>query len=272
MNNDSSIKAFMVVVLVAVVCSSLVSAAVVILRPIQLNHQLLDRSRNIMQLTGLLSEGAEPGDEELLALYKSLDTRIVDIDTGSFDSTVNADTFDKRRAASNPELSVLVPPEYDQANLKRRSRFAPVYLVWQEDELDRIILPIRGAAMWSNLYGYLALEADLNTIAAATFYEHAETPGLGDQITRPDWLEQWKGRQIYDGQGELRFAVSTGSVEPESPAAQYKVDALTGATVTADSVTRLVHYWLGPHGYQSFLDQLREQPPVQSSPAPVEDS
>jgi len=232
-----------------VVCSSLVSAAVVILRPIQLNNQLLDRSRNIMQLTGLLGEGAEPGDEEMLALYKSLDTRIVDIDKGLFDSSVNADTFDKRRAASNPELSVAVPAE-----------------------LDRIILPIRGAAMWSTLYGYLALEADLNTVAAATFYEHAETPGLGDQITRPDWLAQWQGRQIYDAQGELRFAVSAGRVEPGSSVAQYEVDALTGATVTADAVTALVHYWLGPHGYQLLLDQLREQPPVQSSPARAEDS
>ena len=116
MNNDSPAKAFLVVLLVAVVCSSLVSAAVVILRPIQLNNQLLDRSRNIIQLTGLLAEGAEPGDEEMLALYKSLDTRIVDIDKGLFDSTVNADTFDKRRAASNPELSVVVPP-----NMTRRA-------------------------------------------------------------------------------------------------------------------------------------------------------
>ena len=272
MNNDSPIKAFLVVVSVAVVCSSLVSAAVVILRPIQLNNQLLERSRNIMQLTGLLSEGVEPGDEEMLALYKSLDTRIVDIDEGTFDDTINAETFDKRRAASNPELSVAVPAEYDQASLGRRSRYAPVYLVWKGDNFDRIILPIRGAAMWSTLYGYLALEADLNTVAAATFYEHAETPGLGDQITRPDWLEQWKGRQIYDAQGEPRFAVSVGRVEPGSPLAQYEVDALTGATVTADSVTALVHYWLGPHGYQPFLDQLREQPPVQSDAARAEDS
>ncbi len=258
--------------IVAVVCSSLVSAAVVILRPSQLNNQLRDRSRNIMQLTGVLAEGVETDDEEMLALYKSLDTRIVDIDQGLFDNTVNTDTFDKRRAASNPELSVVVPAEYDQANLGRRSRYAPVYLVWQDDELNRIILPIRGAAMWSTLYGYLALEADLNTVSAATFYEHAETPGLGDQITRPDWLAQWEGRQIYDAQGELRFAVSTGQVQPGSLAAQHEVDALTGATVTADAVTALVHYWLGPHGYKPLLDHLREQPPVQSEPTPDEDS
>ncbi len=57
MNNDSPLKAFLVILLTALVCSSLVSAAVVILRPIQLNNQMLDRSRNIMKLTGLVEEG-----------------------------------------------------------------------------------------------------------------------------------------------------------------------------------------------------------------------
>jgi Na+-transporting NADH:ubiquinone oxidoreductase subunit C len=271
MNNESPAKTFLVVLLVAVVCSALVSTVVVVLRPIQLNNQLLERSRNIMQLTGLLKEGAEPDDEEMLTLFKSLDTRLLNIDDGSFDNEINIDTFDQRRAANNAELSVVIPSEYDQASLGQRSRYAIVYLVWKEGNLERIILPIHGEAMWSTLYGYMALEADFNTIAAATFYEHAETPGLGDQITRPDWLAQWQGRQIYDSQGERRFAVSTGQVQPGSQAAQFEVDALTGATVTTDAVTELVHYWMGPHGYQPFLNQLREQAPVQNNSAQGED-
>jgi len=272
MDNDSPAKAFLVVLLVAVVCSALVSTFVVVLRPIQLNNQLLERSRNIMQLTGLLGEDAEPGDEEMLSLFKSLDTRMLNIDEGSFDDEISIDTFDQRRAANNVELSVVIPAEYDQARLGQRSRYAIIYLVWKEDNLERIILPIHGEAMWSTLYGYLALEADFNTIAAATFYEHAETPGLGDLITRPDWLAQWQGRQIYDSQGERRFAVSTGRVQAGTPAAKFEVDALTGATVTTDAVTELVHYWMGPHGYQPFLDQLREQVPVRSNPAQGEGS
>ena len=89
MNNDSPIKAILVVVVVALVCSSLVSAAVVMLRPIQLNNQLLDRSRNIMQLTGLLPADAEVHDDEMLALFKSLDARIVDIDEAAFDDRLD---------------------------------------------------------------------------------------------------------------------------------------------------------------------------------------
>lgn len=264
MNNDAPIKAFMVVVVVAVVCSVLVSSTVVVLRPIQLNNQLLERSKNVMGLTGLLEKESKPSDDEILALFKSLDVRIVNIDEATFDSELNVDAFNQRRAVNNPELSVAIPNKNDLASLGRRSRYTTIYLVWQDDKFERIILPIHGSAMWSTLYGFLALESDLNTIAAATFYEHGETPGLGDQITRPNWLAQWQGRKIYDEQGTLRFAVGAGRAQAGAPAALYEVDALTGATVTADAVTSLVHYWLGPHGYQPFLDQLRKHAPTQA--------
>jgi Na+-transporting NADH:ubiquinone oxidoreductase subunit C len=137
-----------------------------------------------------------------------------------------------------------------------------VYIVWNEDGLERVILPVRGAGMWSTLYGYIALESDLNTIAGMTFYEQNETPGLGDQITHGHWLEQWKGRRIYDEQGEARFRVSEGVVAAGSATSGYEVDALTGATVTGNAVTGMMHYWFGPHGYQGFLAALREQPPA----------
>jgi Na+-transporting NADH:ubiquinone oxidoreductase subunit C len=260
-NKDSPKKALLVVFLTALICSSFVSAAVVLLRPIQLNNQLLDRSRNIMQLTGLVSDARELEDDEILELYKTLDSRIVNIGEAGFDQAIDANTYDKRRAVNDPELGVSIPAGLDRANLGRRSRFAPVYFVWTEDELDRMILPVRGAGMWSMLYGYIALESDLNTIAGMTFYEQNETPGLGDQITHGHWLEQWQGRRIYDEQGNPRFRVSEGMVADGSATAGYQVDALTGATVTGNAVTGLMHYWFGSHGYQELLINLREQPP-----------
>jgi len=226
MSNDTPPKAILVVLLTALVCSSLVSAAVVILRPIQLNNQMLDRSRNIMQLTGLVPREQAIKDDDMLELYKSLDLRIINIDAASFDQEIDPDTFDKRRAQNDPERSVAIPSAQDQANLGRRSRFAPIYIVWNEEGFERLILPVRGAGMWSLLYGYIALEPDLNTISGMTFYEQNETPG-----------------------------------QPGTGTAKYEVDALTGATVTANAVTSLIHYWFGPHGYQPFLLAMREQPP-----------
>jgi Na+-transporting NADH:ubiquinone oxidoreductase subunit C len=249
--------------LTAVFCSSIVSATVVLLRPVQLNNQLLEQSRNILALTGLIPAGEVPEEDELLHLFKGLDRRIVNIDDGVFAPEMDVDSFNQRRAVNDPDTGIRIPPELDRANMGRRSRFAPVYIVWENGELERIILPVRGSGMWSMIYGYIALESDFKQIAGMSFYEQNETPGLGDQIIHAHWLEQWAGRRVYDEQGNLRFSVAPGLVQPGSSLADYQVDALTGATVTGNAVTGLIHYWFGPHGYQDFLIQLREHPPEQ---------
>ncbi|MBT8059058.1 MAG: NADH:ubiquinone reductase (Na(+)-transporting) subunit C [Gammaproteobacteria bacterium] len=262
MTRETPRQALLAVLVTAIVCSSVVSAAVVMLRPIQLNHLLLDRSRDIMQLTGLLGPGQALEDEQMVRLYRSLDLRLVHIDTAEFDDGHDAVTFDPRRAAADPELGVEVPAEQDVASLGRRSRLAPVYLVWRDDELDRVILPVHGAGMWSVLRGFIALEGDLNTIAGMTFYEQNETPGLGDQVTHQHWLDQWAGRRIFDAEGGIGFRVSAGQVEEGSGAAIHQVDALTGATITGNAVTAMMQYWFGPHGYRDFLAALRDDPPT----------
>jgi len=98
LKNDSPVKAFLVILLTALVCSSLVSAAVVILRPIQLNNQMLDRSRNIIKLTGLVEEGRTPSDEEMLEMYLGMDVRILDIDESVFNNELS---IEKRLAGKS---------------------------------------------------------------------------------------------------------------------------------------------------------------------------
>ena len=161
-----------------------------------------------------------------------------------------------------------IPPGQDLAGLGHRSRFKTVYLVWQDDALSRVVLPIRGTGMWSMLYGYISLEADFNTIAGVVFYEQAETPGLGDQIASPHWQDKWVGKKLYDAEGEMLFHVAEGPVAEGAPAADFQVDALTGATVTANAVTALLQYWFGPDGYGPLLQGMREQPPQQPGPRP----
>jgi len=261
-NNDSPQKALLVVFLVALVCSVLVSVATISLRPIQLRNQLTERSSNIVALSGLVEPGRILSTEEIIAAMEQLDARVIDIDSGEFDDSKGPNEFDPRAAVNDPDLGVAIPGDRDIANLGRRSRYEVVHLVWDGDELSRVILPIVGQGMWSTLYGYIALEADLNTIAAVSFYEQAETAGLGDQIMRSDWQAKWTGRELFGSDGSVRFRVAAGPVETGSFAARNQVDGLTGATVTAGSVTRLIAYWFGPHGYSNFLDNLRNQSPV----------
>ena len=66
MSNDSPLKAILVVLLTAVVCTAFVSAAVVVLRPLQMNNKLLEQGRNFIALSGLMPTGEAPGDDDLL--------------------------------------------------------------------------------------------------------------------------------------------------------------------------------------------------------------
>ena len=264
MNNDSPQKALLVVFLVALVCSVLVSVTSVTLKPIQQRNQLVERSKNIIALTGLVEAGVKLSNDEILEAVEQLDIRILDIATGNFDDSIDPADFDARAAVNDPELSIAIPAANDIASLGRRSRYATVYLVWQNEELSRIILPIVGQGMWSTIYGYIALENDLNTIGAVSFYEQTETAGLGDQIQRPDWQAQWQGRKLFGKEGNIRFRVGPGTISPGSPAAAFQVDGLSGATVTADAVTRIIAYWFGTNGYQSFLQNMAAHPPVKT--------
>jgi len=263
-NNESPQKALLVVFSIALVCSILVSVAAVSLRPIQIRNQLVEKSRNIVALSGLVEPGEDLSTDEILAAITQLDARVIDIDTGEFEDSLDANEFDPRAAVNDAELGTAIPDKEDGANLGRRSRYEIVHLVWEGDELLRIVLPIVGQGMWSTLYGFIALEADLTTIAAVSFYEQAETAGLGDQITHASWQSRWQGREIYGSDGIVRFRVASGPVEGGSAAARHQVDGLTGATVTGMAVTRLVDYWFGPHGYQAFLNNLKNNPPVRT--------
>ena len=70
-----------------------------------------------------------------------MDTRVLNIDTGEFEASMDPAEVDSRAALMDPELSVAIPPEQDLARLGRRSRYEIVYVVWNGDEVERVILP-----------------------------------------------------------------------------------------------------------------------------------
>ena len=121
MNNDSPQKALLVVFLVALVCSILVSVTSVTLKPIQQRNQLVERSKNIIALTGLVEDGAELSNDEILAAVEQLDIRMLNIATGDFDDSIDPADFDARAAVNDPEISIEIAAADDIAGVGRRS-------------------------------------------------------------------------------------------------------------------------------------------------------
>ncbi len=251
-SNDSIKKTLIVAFSLCIVCSVIVSTAAVMLKPAQEVNKTLDRKRNILAAAGMLEEGRSVEDQ-----FSQVTTRIVDLRTGEFTDEVEPGKYDQRKAAKDSDLSTVLPSDQDLAKISRREHFATVYLVEDaQGEIDKIILPIHGYGLWSTLYGFIALESDANTVAGIGFYEHGETPGLGGEVDNPRWKAFWPGKKVYRD-GDVAIGLIKGSVDPASAKADWQIDGLAGATLTARGVTNLVQFWLGENGFEPFLNNLK---------------
>ena len=262
MGNDSLKKTFMVTILLSLVCSVVVSAAAVILKPKQEQNVVLDVQRNILNISGLTKDAKALSTDEIATLYKQVKPRLVDMKTGKFiDKTpegLTAEQYDQRAAAKNPEASKALPGSKDIASIKRQADIAKVYLIEKNGKMDRIVLPVHGYGLWSTMYGFLALDADLNTVAGFGFYDQAETPGLGGEVDNPLWKNKWPGKKVYSSNGDVAMSVIKGAVDPSNPKAANQIDGLAGATLTSNGVSNLIKFWMGKNGFEPFLLNLKE--------------
>ncbi len=134
-----------------------------------------------------------------------------------------------------------------------------IYLEKNGDAIEQIILPISGPGLWSTMRGYLALAPDGNTVRGIRFYEHAETPGLGDQIDKADWRNLWVGKELYGDDNTPRIEVVRGFAlrDANNTNLKFQIDGLSGATLTGNGVSRLVQHWIGPEGFGPYLETFR---------------
>jgi Na+-transporting NADH:ubiquinone oxidoreductase subunit C len=253
-NNDTIKKTVTVTLLLCIVCSVIVSTAAVMLKPAQIANKSLDFKRNILAAAGLLQEGVSVEEQ-----FKSINTKLVDLSTGNYAdaSTVGGDLdkYDQQKAAKNPSLSTSLTGEQDVAKISSRENFSKVYLVEENGEIAKIILPIKGYGLWSTLYGFLALEADTNTIIGLGFYQHGETPGLGGEVDNPAWKALWTGKQVFAADGSIAIEITKG---PAPAGDIHKVDGLSGATLTSKGVDNLVKFWVGENGFGPYLEKLKK--------------
>ena len=249
---DSVANTILVAFIVSLVCSVMVSTSVVLLKPKQLENQLIHSGlRNVIELISSIEKSRS--NQELIG---EIDTRLVDLETGEYVTGMDAAQFNPRAAASDPDSSVAIPPDLDIANIERRAKFARVSLVKEGDHIKYIVLPVYGAGMWSTIYGYIALEADGNTIAGLNIYEQAETPGIGDKVEDPSWLDKWEEKCVYRQGGKPAIEIVKGKLVAKT---RYQVDALTGATKTGEGVTNMLLYWFGSHGFKPYLEKIRKK-------------
>ena len=237
----------------------MVSSAAVLLKPKQEFNKAIEKNKNILIAAGLCDATATA--QQVEDLFKSVSVKIVDLDTGEYiedATTVDPATYDQKKASKDPALSQALGKDVDLASIKRREKYSFVYLVEKDGKINQLVLPVRGYGLWSTLWGFLAVEGDLQTVKGLTFYEHMETPGLGGEVDNPKWKALWPGKQIYGANGKVALQGIRGFVDPSLPdeVKQHQVDGMAGATITSRGVSMMIKYWVGD-AFAKYIERVR---------------
>lgn len=236
------------------VCGVFVAGSAVALKEKQDANKRLDKQKKVLSVAGLIEEGASPTPQEVEQLFSDrIVAKAVDIEKGVYADGIDAQSFDQRKASKDPSTSVEAPD--NGAKVARVPNHAVIYQVVDGSKVEQYILPIEGKGLWSTLYGFVSVETDMNTVKGLTFYEHAETPGLGGEVDNAKWKAGWKGRKIYNDDGVVELKVVKGKAKAANEA-PYAVDGLSGATLTSNGVSYTIEFWFGDDGFGPFIENV----------------
>lgn len=222
-NNYTFIYASVMVILVA----AILSIAAMALKPMQKKNMEIEKKQNILSSINIAATAKNA--EEIYA-RKIVNSYVVN----SQGEVIEGNAFDV-------DLRLQKTRPLEQRQL-------PVF-EFQTDDGLKYIFPLRGTGLWGPIWGYIALNDDLNTIYGANFDHQGETPGLGAEISTPAFQEQFKGKTIFDAAGNLVSIIVAKS--NESAPVEHRVDAISGGTITSKGLEQMLLDDL--RSYQNFI-------------------
>lgn len=219
-----------------VVCGGLLALASEGLKEKQQANIELEQKKNILSTVMELPKGANI--EELYA--KKVKSFVVDSKGKTIEGVQAKD--------------VVVLAEYKKP---AEQRMLPVYEFRNEsnpEKIDFVVLPVFGFGLWDNIWGFVALQEDLNTIQGVSYQHKGETPGLGARIDSKEIQDRYKGKSIYDNDNLVSVVMMKGEgVDYSSD--KHKVDGMSGATLTAKGVNNMLSQYLSL--YENYLKSIK---------------
>lgn len=113
-----------------------------------------------------------------------------------------------------------------------------LFVATLEDGSKKYIIPMRGAGLWGAIWGYIALDDDMNTIYGTFFNHDSETPGLGGEIATRAFQTRFNGKHIKAAEA-LNVDYNIEIVKGEATGEQ--VQAISGATITSKGVEDMIN-------------------------------
>ncbi len=238
MNISSTRYTFIFAIIVCVVSAVMLATVSEGLRKQKELNEELDVKKNILKAV-VLKDPIAPKMKgpEVLKIYESkIEEHVIDKDGNIVEGKTPAQLTEKDK------------------------ELFPLYVYKEDGQVVAYAFPIVGQGLWSTLYSYLAVEADATTIRGITFYKHGETPGLGGEIEKEWFQNNFKGKTIYS----VKDRKLTPTVVVKGKAADivkgdelnYHIDGITAATITGQGVTDMMARWVKV--YDAYLSKVRK--------------
>lgn len=231
-NKQSNLYTIVYITVMVVVVGAALAFTAMSLKDKQLENADADKMKQILQSVHVTTERATVVDS-----YRShITSTLVVNDRGDVVEGVEAFDVNVALEAKKPDSE----------------RLLPVYVCELPGKGTKYILPLSGMGLWGPIWGYVALDSDGSTVYGAFFDHQGETPGLGAEITKPEFTAQFDGKEMFkDG----RFLPVTVVKKGQLPTGgEDYVDGISGGTITSKGVAAMLDDCLRP--YKAYLETI----------------
>ncbi len=226
----------------------LLSGTSQVLGPLQKKAEDLDTKKQILGAVLEPEKLSAMKPEEILSFYENrIASKVVNIEGQEVEND----------AEGNPLVAekVNVAKNYKMAPENRQYPIFMYHAEGNPEDVESYVFPVYGSGLWDEIWGYLALQTDLNTIEGVTFSHKGETPGLGARITNQGVQQRYQGKEIFDESGNLQSVAMQKGEGKDYSSDKHKVDGLSGATITAVGVNNMLYNYLGY--YTAYLEKQK---------------
>ncbi|MGM9803196.1 MAG: NADH:ubiquinone reductase (Na(+)-transporting) subunit C [Muribaculaceae bacterium] len=238
MNKQSNTYTILYSAIMVIAVGAVLALVYGALKPKQEENIKIDKMKQMLSAVRVVA----PSDDQVIDTYNKYIPEAFIIDCNG--TTVS----DDKDAAFAIDMAKEMKKPQDQRQL-------PVYKFVGDDAKVRYIVPLSGAGLWGAIWGYVSIDANGSTIYGAYFSHASETPGLGAEIEKPAFQDQFQGKEISKNGEFLPVEVMKAGQKPTN-GADY-VDAISGGTITSKGVQSMLHDCLTD--YQAYLNNLSNQ-------------
>lgn len=236
-NKESQGFTFLFAVIMVVVVATVLAVAAMGLKGPQDENMKQEKMQNVLG-----SIQVESTREEAGAKFSEYVKKRIILDSkgnvlSEIEGSVKTLSFDGKEAYDQDAFNIDIKKQYRDKSLSDEQKRFPLFIC-EKDGNPYCVIPLVGTGLWGPIWGFIALEGDMNTIFGATFDHKTETPGLGAEINQGWFEDPFIGDKIFDDAGNfVSVKVVKGGADPDD---QHGVDAITGGTITSNGVTSML--------------------------------